>query len=184
MFFHFCWTCINTEWKPNYLFPSRTFISNFNLVSPLKLGRIGRTSTGNNQGRFPSWRYIWKKEKHFNYWNHFSSLRNVLLAFSSVWFPHIIDINYTVVKIRSNIKHFFYQQQGKNGEVFPKFPTASVRLSLMGEGQDNIMTLTFGNKQKKIWPRCMKTRLYMSSQVFRSGFPRFRYTYACSQNVT
>ena len=44
---------------------------------------------------------------------HFRSLRIVLLAFYSVWFPHIIDINYIVIKIRINIKHSFYQQQGK-----------------------------------------------------------------------
>ena len=49
---------------------------------------------------------------------NFSSLRNVLLAFSSVWLPHIIDINYIVIKIRSNIKHSFYQQQGKKGRSY------------------------------------------------------------------
>ena len=148
-------------------------------MSPLKLGRIGWTSTGNNQGRFPSWRCIWKKEKHFNYWSHFISLRNVLLAFYSVWFPHIIDRNYIVIKISNTL---FINSKGKNEEVFPKIFDSICSALTHGEGQDNIVTLTFGNTQKNIWPR-WKLGSICHHRCSVLDFPDFD-TYACLRDVT
>lgn len=113
--FIFVELCINTEWKPKYLFLSRTFISNFNLLSPLKLGRIGWTSTGNNQGCFPSWRCIWKKENHFNYWSSFYQSSK---CFVGVFLCLISSHNRYKLYCNQNIKHSFCQQQGKKRRSF------------------------------------------------------------------